>query len=91
ASYDAFVRDRLEVLSGLRPRLLSDVQKLPGARILDGQFAAVQQAIGTPKAREAGAAFLRAFVEDVKASGLVAQLIARNGAQGVSVAPPARP
>jgi len=89
ASYDLFVNERLEVLSGLRPRLLTDVQKLPGARILDGQFAAVQQAIGTPRAREAGAKFLRGFVEDVKASGLVAQAISRNGVQGVSVAPAA--
>jgi polar amino acid transport system substrate-binding protein len=89
ASYDLFVNERLEVLSGLRPRLLSDVQKLPGARILDGQFAAVQQAIGTPKPRAAGAAYLKAFVEDVKASGVVAEAIKRNNAQGVSVAPPA--
>src|SRR5207245_9439716 len=45
--------------------------------------------IGTAKNREASARFLRAFVEDVKASGLVAEAIARNGAQGVSVAPSA--
>jgi polar amino acid transport system substrate-binding protein len=89
ASFDAFVQDKLEVLSGLRPRLISDVEKLPGARLLDGQFTAVQQAIGTPKARTAGAAFLRTFVEDVKASGFVGEAITRNGSQGVSVAPPA--
>jgi polar amino acid transport system substrate-binding protein len=89
SSYDLFVNDRLDVLSGLRPRLIADVQKLPGARILDGQFTAVQQAIGTPKAREQGASFLRRFVEEVKASGFVAQAIARNSVQGVSVAPPA--
>jgi polar amino acid transport system substrate-binding protein len=88
-SFEAFVRDKLEVLSGLRPRLLTDVQQLPGARILDGQFTAVQQAIGTPKARTTGAAFLRTFVEEVKASGFVGEAIARNGSQGVSVAPPA--
>jgi len=90
ASYNAFVNDKLEVLSGLRPRLLSDVQKLPGARLLDGQFTAVQQAIGTPKARSAGAAFLRTYVEDVKASGFVGEAITRNNSQGVSVAPPAK-
>lgn len=89
ASFDLFVRDKLEALSGLRPRLLMDVQKLPGARVLEGQFTAVQQAVGTPKARAAGATYLRAFVEDVKASGLVAEAIARHGVQGVSVAPPA--
>jgi polar amino acid transport system substrate-binding protein len=89
ASLEAFVKDELEVLSGLRPRLITDVQKLPGARILDGQFTAVQQAIGTPRARPAGAAFLRTFVEEVKASGFVGEAIARNGSQGVSVAPKA--
>jgi polar amino acid transport system substrate-binding protein len=89
ASFDAFVKDKLEVLSGLRPRLISDLTKLPGARMLDGQFTAVQQAVGTPKARQAAAAYLKAFVEDVKASGFVAEAITRNGSQGVSVAPPA--
>ena len=88
ASFDVFVAQKLEALVGLKPRLLTDVQKLPGSRLLDGQFTAVQQAIGTAKARVAGAAFLRAFVEEVKASGFVAEAISRNNSQGVSVAPP---
>jgi polar amino acid transport system substrate-binding protein len=57
--------------------------------MLDGQFTAVQQAIGTPKARDAGARYLRAFVEEVKAAGLVGEAISRHAVQGVSVAPPA--
>src|SRR5262249_50942835 len=89
ASFDTFVADKLDVLAGLKPRLLMDVAKLPGARLLDGQFTAVQQAIGTPKGRAAAAKYLAAFVEDVKASGFVAQAISKNGVQGVSVAPPA--
>ena len=88
ASFDVFVAQKLEALAGLKPRLLTDVQKLPGSRLLDGQFTAVQQAIGTAKARVAGAGFLRAFVEEVKASGFVAEAISRNNSQGVSVAPP---
>jgi polar amino acid transport system substrate-binding protein len=88
-SLSLFLSEKLEVLSGLKPRLLMDVEKLPGARLLDGQFTAVQQAIGTPRARETAAAFLRRFVEDVKASGAVAEAISRNGVKGVSVAPPA--
>lgn len=87
-SFDAFVSQKLEALAGLKPRLLQDVAKLPGARILDGQFTGVQQAIGTPKSREAAARYLREFVEDVKASGLVARAISQNAVQGVSVAPP---
>ena len=88
SAYDQFVREKLDALAGLRPRLLSDVKKLPGARILDGQFTAVQQAIGTARQNAAGAAFLRSFVEEAKASGLVARLIARHKVVGLSVAPP---
>jgi polar amino acid transport system substrate-binding protein len=87
ASYDLFVAEKLDVLSGLLPRLTSDVTRLPGARILEGEFTAIQQAIGTPKARVAAAAYLRGFVADIKASGLVASLIAKHGSRGVNVAP----
>jgi len=85
-SEQRFLAEKLEVLAGLRPRLLQDLDKMPGARILDGRFTAVQQAIGTPKGRPAGAEYLRKFAEDVKASGLVAELIARHRIQGLTVA-----
>jgi polar amino acid transport system substrate-binding protein len=89
SAYEQFVRDKLEVLAGLRPRLLSDLEKLPGARILDGKFTSVQQAVGTAQKNAAGAAFLREFVEEAKKSGLVARLIARHNVRGLSVAPAA--
>lgn len=62
---------------------------MPGARILDGQFTAVQQAVGTAKANAAAAEWLRAFVEEAKASGLVARFIEQHRVKGLSVAPPA--
>lgn len=86
ASYDLFVREKLDVLSGLLPRLTQDVQRLPGARILEGRFTAIQQAIGTPRARAAGAAFLETFVAEIKASGLVARLIERHAVKGIAPA-----
>lgn len=87
---DLFARGKLEALAGLRPGLLGDVQKMPGARILDGQFTAVQQAIGTARKNTAGAAFLGRFVEEAKKSGLVARLIEKHGVVGrLSVGPPA--
>ncbi len=87
-SYELFVREKLDALAGLRPRLVQDLAKLPGARVLEGRFTAVQQAVGTPKARAASAAFLAVFIEEAKASGLVARLIERHGVKGVNVAPP---
>ena len=90
ATFKQFVDEKLDALAGLRPRLLEDVEKLPGARILDGQFTAVQQAVGTARKNTAGAAFLRNFVEEAKKSGLVARLIERHNVVGrLSVAQPA--
>jgi polar amino acid transport system substrate-binding protein len=85
---DQFVAEKFEALAGLRPRLLTDVQKMPGARILDGQFTAVQQAVGTAKTNLVAAEWLCSFVEEAKASGLVAKFIEQHKVKGLSVAPP---
>lgn len=87
AAFRHFVDQGAEVYAGLRPGLLTDAAALPGARILDGRFMAVQQAIGTARANEAGAAWLSGFVEEAKRSGLVASLIEKHKVRGLSVAP----
>lgn len=84
-SFETFVTQKLDALAGLRPRLLQDVRKISGARILDGQFASVQQAIGT-KLGSIGTPFLDDFVERAKQSGLVARLIEKHAVRGLSVA-----
>jgi polar amino acid transport system substrate-binding protein len=89
ATFKSFVADKLDALAGLRPQLEIDQAKLPGSRILEGRFTAVQQAAGTPRGRAAGARYLAEFIEDVKASGLVAQWIAKNRIRGLTVAPAA--
>jgi polar amino acid transport system substrate-binding protein len=86
-SYELFVRDKLDALAGLKPRLVTDAETLTGSRILEGQTTSVKQSIGTLHGRPAGSKYLAEFVEDVKASGLVAQLIAQYQVRGVSVAP----
>jgi polar amino acid transport system substrate-binding protein len=88
-TFKRFVADRLDALAGLRPRLVIDQAAMPGSSILDGRFHAVQQAAGTPKGRPAGAQYLRAFIEDVKATGLVARLIEKHHVRGLTVAAPA--
>jgi polar amino acid transport system substrate-binding protein len=89
AAYEKFMSDKLEVLAGLRPGLLKDVEKAPGLKILDGKFTAVQQAVGTAKANVEAAAFLADFVEKAKKSGIVQGFIDRHKVKGLSVAPPA--
>src|SRR5207237_195266 len=88
-TFKRFVADHLDALAGLRPRLVTDQDNLPGSRLLDGNFTAVQQAAGTPKGRPAGAQYLGAFIEDSKATGLVARTIAKHNVRGLTVAPQA--
>jgi polar amino acid transport system substrate-binding protein len=85
-----FADGQADALAALRPGLAADAERNPGSRVLDGRFTAVQQAVGTRRENTAGAAFLARFVEEAKASGLVAQLIERHGMAGrLSVAPAA--
>jgi polar amino acid transport system substrate-binding protein len=86
ATLDLFVREGLEAMACLRSRLLSDLEKVPGSRILEGRFTAVQQAIGTQKSNPVGARFLGEYAEYAKASGLVARLIERHQVRGLSIA-----
>lgn len=85
--FNQFVAEKLDAYAALRPQLLDDVKKLPGSRILAGNFTTIQQAIGTEKKNAAGAAFLREFVAEAKKSGLVARLIEKHRVAGLSVAP----
>ena len=87
AAFGLLVTGQVEALAGLREELIGYAERLPGARALDGRFMAVQQAVGVPKGRDTGLAYLRGVVEDMKASGLVGRAIARTAARGVTVAP----
>jgi polar amino acid transport system substrate-binding protein len=87
AAFELLQSGQVEALAGLRQALLGLTERLPGSRILDGRFMAVPQAVGVPRGRDAGLAYLRRVVEEVKTSGLVARAIERTGARGVAVAP----
>ena len=83
--FQRFVAEKFDALAGLRPRLMSDQKKLPGSMIVEGRFTAVQQAAGVPKDRPNAARYLAAFIEDVKASGLVAKAISDNQVVGLTI------
>ncbi len=85
---DVFVEQKLEVAAGVKQQLEFDLTRFPQNRLLPGRFMVIQQAMGAPKSRgEQAAAFLTQFVEEMKASGFVAQALQRHHIQGASVAP----
>ena len=86
---DMFIAQKLDVAAGVKQQLESDARRIPGLRLLEGRFMVINQAMGTPKGREAGSKYLREFVEEMKASGFVAQALERHRIEGASVAPKA--
>src|SRR5471030_1474069 len=83
-----FVNDKLEAAAGVKQPLEAYAKDHPEVRMIDGAFMQIQQAMGTPKGRLAGSEYLRGFVEEMKASGFVAEAIKRSNQQA-AVAPPA--
>ena len=83
-----FLNQKLEVAAGVKQQLQADAARLPGLRLLPGRFMVIQQAMGLPKGRggEATSA-LALYVEEMKASGFVAQALDRHGIQRAAVAP----
>lgn len=88
AVVDIFVVNGLEVAAGVKQQLQADAKRLAGLRLLPGRFMVIEQAMGTPKSRQQAAAdHLSAFVEEMKASGFVADSLQRHGISGATVAP----
>jgi len=88
AVVQTFLEQELEVAAGVKQQLESDAAKTPGLRLLGERFMVIQQAMGLPKSRgNAAADYLRRFVEEMKASGFVADSLQRHKIAGASVAP----
>jgi len=85
-----FAQQGAEVAAGIRQQLEAEVRRLPGLRLLPGRFMVIRQAMGCPRSRgDAAARELADFVEEMKASGFVAEALRRHGIEGASVAPAA--
>jgi polar amino acid transport system substrate-binding protein len=88
AVVDLFVAQKLEVAAGVKQQLEADARRIPSLRLLEGRFMVINQAMGTPRARgNAGARYLREFVEEMKSSGFVADALQRHRIEGAAVGP----
>ena len=79
--------ERLEVSAGVKQQLEADAKRVPGVRLLAGRFMVINQAMAVPRGREAGARYVRDFIEEMKATGFVAQALIRHRVEGAAVAP----
>jgi polar amino acid transport system substrate-binding protein len=87
---DTMVAGGHDVAAGVKQQLEADARRIPGLRLLDGRFMVINQAMAVTKGRAAAARYVAAFIEEMKASGFVADALKRNGIEGAAVAPAAR-
>ena len=86
AVMDLWAEGKLDCVAGVKPQLEANAARIGGLRMLPGRFMAINQAMGTPRGREAGATYLRAFLDELKSSGFVARAFASNRITGASMA-----
>ncbi len=83
----AFLGAGCETIAGVKEPLAALVAAHPGLRLVPGRFMSIQQAMAIPKTHAAGADYLRAFIEQKKASGFVRRALDASGQRGAEVAP----
>jgi len=78
-SIDLMATQKLDALAAVRTALMAAAPQIPGSRVLRGHFMTIAHAVAVPRGRPAAAIFVGEFIEDAKASGLVAEALARHG------------
>lgn len=73
--------------AGNRQRLASGTQGVAGLRLLPDNIYSVGQAVAVPTDQAGRLAAINAFLNELRASGFLAQSVARSGVDGISVAP----
>lgn len=87
AAVELFAKDRLDVAAGVKQPLADYAAKHPEVRMLPGRFMVIEQAMATPRGRPTAAKYLADFVDEMKASGFVADSLDRSGQKDAAVAP----
>ena len=86
---DVFREQGLEAGAGIRQPITAYAATHPDVRVLDERFMQIQQAVGTTITRRpVTVRFLRDLVEELKASGFVAEALRRSNQPDATVAPP---
>ena len=84
---ETMVKENYEVAAGVKQQLVNDARRVPGVRLLPGRFMVINQAMASQKGKDAGAKYLREFIEEMKASGFVGKAIERHNQPSAIVAP----
>ena len=84
ASIEIFNQKQVNVLAGLKPNLIESKDKMPEGKLLEGNFMTVNHGFAIPIGRSAGDMYLRSFVQELIASGFIAESIEKHQIKGLT-------
>ncbi len=87
AAVEAMRAGQADAIALSRESLTGLAAKIPGSRVLDGGFLNSTTAVAVPKGHAAALAYVSAFVEEAKASGMVRRALDDMGLKSSQVAP----
>jgi polar amino acid transport system substrate-binding protein len=85
-AFERFLQLGYDATAGVKEVAQAFVNSQPGLKLLPDRFMVIEQAVAIPSTRPIAAAYVAAFVEDLKRSGFIAASLQRSG-QTAAVAP----
>jgi len=86
-AFDMLRSGNADAFAAPREVLLDYCAQMPGARVLDDRYGVNNVGVAIAPGQPGRLAYLSAFAEQAKASGLIGQIIERGGLRGFRVAP----
>lgn len=78
-SHDLFLENKVDVLAGLKPKLLQEIKNHRGIRLIDKPFTAVKQSIGLPKGRQDSVVFVNEVIRNSIREGWLTDRLEKHG------------
>lgn len=87
SALNAFKTGEVTAAAGIRQPMLEFSKSLPGLRLVEEPFMTIRQAMGVPRDRETGHAYLQSFIQEMKRSGFVFEALVESGQRDFEIAP----
>jgi polar amino acid transport system substrate-binding protein len=78
-SHEMFYAGTGDVLASLKPRLVDELAKIDGYRIIEQPFTSINQSVGIQKGHPEAVAFLNSLIAELSGNGFIEQALKRHG------------
>ena len=80
-SHKMFYAGKADVLASLKPRLVDELAKIAGYRIIKQPFTSINQSVGIQKGHPEALAFLNSLIAELSGNGFIEQSLKQHGVE----------